>query len=1463
MGYHEPFVGPKLIEPVTPFFLNHNCHIEIPTGSWIGFCNAIVVTRTPRRLHLDQKSAIWIVPAFEPSCSTVTGYLFAGAFSGWERAFKWCKAQGINRPMFSYAIDSDPSVGKVWAKNSDAKVVQGLIPLNFKADVSNVMFNVSVQSKSWFNVNRFGVNLIFSASPPCQSWSMGGKQTGLHSENGIAFIECINSALWVRPVALLLECSDRVPSHKHYEVIKQCLCFAGFKHHWSKVIPLDGLTGMVRTRWLGVWLRGDIFPKDVPPPINLSHVSPHFWNDEECNFYIPESIKHQLGLIDELLGIYGDVNFLPPNKRHELGQDHSMQKVLQSRCLSSKDKMPTLCARYSKQHELCRSHLDDKGIYASLMMKEGRFMFFDPLRFVHLLGNPKDQLCVLSNRIDDAFLHLGNAISVQHALLAIKIALLACGFERSPIVETVLTSWQFRMTSDDVVILSRSDSIAMVPIALVKDEIDLKGVSDCVDDNIKIEIGSRTAYIPKQCSFHDLFHQVGIHDPKTQGIKILTGHDAIEYNSIMVDLAGRDIVVKKDDCEIFRLIIPFELVHPTQPWNCDENPKDEIDDEALIKHVIGSETVLGAQNQGMQKVGYFILGNDMINFISTPSHLNELEIVVSILQSIGCSVSPDQILWFFSESVQQVKGCRVCALDVSSVCKHPNKCIFVQPACDVIYPIVVSSEISPVMIAQRCNIKASTVFMNQKHIACDKIVKIENGNVFFFQNDGTSHESNEESDLKRQKIDSGNHVENPAGLSRIKLMDEYGPKLGTDEMSFFIRLIQNDSMNSQIDIGNVWISNGSIDSHVYFKLSKFVHEHNENKYFVWPVLVANHWGAIEVRFEGQGLVLRVINLNSDHGNRVVGCILKSFPSIRRILHFVIPAKDGFCGWALLSKWCQSAGVTIPEPTANAMQSHIENSLGNDLLWGKVSTFALKTRCFFMNQIKHENLKQDVMFGGAEAEDTKMEGANPDQKDKPTDPWLKYDPWANKQKQCHWEDLSLPDDPPFHDTSDQRIPQVHRHALNANNNGIAFCTRAAVPDILMKQPKQPFALVVPASDKVVWQPPAGATASDPQELIVQDGSTGNVYKRQVIIVQTDKQVQVMMPKPGFSTTLTEKYEVVLEVHTNLIPKDSQQTLVDKQLDVLKSRAYEQFPALQRENATIYGFRKIQDMTNKEKIMYQTMCKVTKDTRIRMLETSGAGDIFARDFISKGMHPTDTTIIPKFWACDRQGKDEALRSSATIDGFAGIVVRRRGIATRSWSNRISNVRKVLLASDERINDLNCAVVPHYMYNSTGWPLSIGPGDIVRVMKETCGLPPVPTRCFKILGVTTWTLGFDTVPSKLKFTAQFNGHIHEILMTKVDDEYPNRRQGKGNPSRLQGPKSSKGPIDQKTVPVSNGSDERLTSLETKVAAMERRQDGMEQKLQTGFDGIQNLPAVQPRPVSPRSTGCTPPSKLAKPSV
>ena len=151
--------------------------------------------------------------------------------------------------------------------------------------------------------------------------------------------------------------------------------------------------------------------------------------------------------------------------------------------------------------------------------------------------------------------------------------------------------------------------------------------------------------------------------------------------------------------------------------------------------------------------------------------------------------------------------------------------------------------------------------------------------------------------------------------------------------------------------------------------------------------------------------------------------------------------------------------------------------------GKVSTFAINARCFFFDQKGWQlHLHPKILFGGAE-EDENMEDASKGTS-KETDPWLRYDPWGSNRKQCRWEDLSLPDDHPFHDEKKTRIQQVQRHALNANNHGIAFCTRAMIAELVQKKPKQPFALIVPSSDKLTVDSAWGLVASEPKEIIVQ-------------------------------------------------------------------------------------------------------------------------------------------------------------------------------------------------------------------------------------------------------------------------------------------------------------------------------------------------------------------------------------------
>eukprot|EP00434_Breviolum_minutum_P031883 symbB.v1.2.028198.t1/scaffold2966.1/size66338/3 len=425
---------------------------------------------------------------------------------------------------------------------------------------------------------------------------------------------------------------------------------------------------------------------------------------------------------------------------------------------------------------------------------------------------------------------------------------------------------------------------------------------------------------------------------------------------------------------------------------------------------------------------------------------------------------------------------------------------------------------------------------------------------------------------------------------------------------------------------------------------------------------------------------------------------------------------------------------------------------------------------------------------------------------------------------------------------------------------------AVVDTLAKGLKQPFAFIIPANDKVAFDPSLNLKLSAVHEIVVQDSVLGTVYKRQIVLAQTQNCILFKLPTPEYKATLTEKFELVLEAFTCLLTKESLASFTDKPYDALKARVSEQCPSIAAQHSNLYGFRRIPDQCHKDHFIIQAMCRVTKESRIKLLEMSGAGDVFVRNFVPKEGEKSDVTVIPKFWPSDRSGRDESLRAAGSLEGFAGIISTRRGIAVRAWCAKVACVRKVLLSNDDRINEINIDTIPVDLFDSTGWPANISPGEIVRAVHHSCKLPAIPTRCFRAMGVTTWTLGFEKPPSTLKCTASFNNEVCEILLTKtgtplkkIVGKQPNAKKN-FNHVKADSSKSAVG--DSKDENAS-----RITALETPFSAMERRQDGMEERLQTNFDGIQNqlrqlLNAVQPRSASPARTGMTPPTKVPKAS-
>lgn len=90
------------------------------------------------------------------------------------------------------------------------------------------------------------------------------------------------------------------------------------------------------------------------------------------------------------------------------------------------------------------------------MLPEG-FAFFDPARFLVLLGATCDQ--VLSTKLPEAFRVVGNAIATPHALLAMLISFQSALSIRIDIQGEIRACWNARLTSANAVVFQIGDHV--------------------------------------------------------------------------------------------------------------------------------------------------------------------------------------------------------------------------------------------------------------------------------------------------------------------------------------------------------------------------------------------------------------------------------------------------------------------------------------------------------------------------------------------------------------------------------------------------------------------------------------------------------------------------------------------------------------------------------------------------------------------------------------------------------------------------------------------------------------------------------------------------------------------------------------------------------------------------------------------------------------------------------------------
>lgn len=1477
----------------TMFLDTPEASILLPPGITFGFEDVKVEAFNPLRLSITGDSKIWYIPEFIKEMPFTMCHQYVGGFDGWGRAIQWLQDKRKIRVSRTISIDVDYDVMHVWSLKSSESFWTKKIPVQHSDTGISTGVASCIQDHSWFNLCRSQYNTCFTLSPPCQPWSQGGRGFGVECDNGMCFVESIYTIKLVRPLFVCMEGSDSTPSHRHYAILRAGLILAGYKQLWSNVSHYQGISKMNRSRWLAIWVRIDIPFEAFSGSLGLFDGAKCAWDDAKYSFFIPPQMDHQLFLSHHLKNIYGDFKWLPKSKGQGLSVSSSQDDVLSARCIRRSDTLPTLCASYSQQHALATSHLDAKGIYATLVVKQGKFAFIDPMRFIPLFGMPHNQVGILPVKIDLCFHQLGNAITVPHALLALLVGFNSIGITNLPVINTVLNCWNERAFSDRMIVLRNEDFLFVVPCSDVKLWIPKCIIPRDVNEGVEIVVGENHECV--KFSPYDTIATVaslfGIQNPQEQGISCHSNYKNVLWDSNIGDFEGCSITLYKETTVCFGFNIPLDPTQRIEASVASDTrslPELHLFREHSNLHTPFDGTSISEQSLAVSRDSPALKNDDAkfepcsvvkcavlspgfagVKEIEVPSNADD-STVSNVLQAVfSSSLAQKEANWVECNFLTIDGFDRIFLVELKGDTSSDSVLLVLSlngnnPVC-----FVSKKTELPINILTQRNIHAKGFRVNGQFADPFILTNFRDGDVI-----DCLVEECKAVELQKEK------------KQRIELFSTTGVKTASDEFSFALDLIK--IANQDIHVAPIADIRSPGGNTSYIKLQQafsgighLVMYHVDTA--ILPVFIHDHWCAIEIHKEGNTVAVTSVGVpqHEDAKFRKIAADAMSFPEIA-IKHFTMPLPSFpcMCGWLLLRRWLiRYTPELFEQIVAFEASSGFEPSLSSVCeepiefqcpVTIRILGFAKQFRSLFIASYacppgsKHL-WPFPLLIGGTMEVDKKPEDNR--HPGKGEDPWKAFDPWMQKSglKQAKWEDLRLPSDHPFVNLEGRPIKQVHKQKLSTNTGGVAFATKSALSELMKIEANDPVAILIPNGDKKLSnaiQPQP--SVSGPFEVVVEDPVSGQIYKRQVLLVQSKPLIKYQLAKPTYSATLPELKELVLEIDSRLATRELCIALSEKPLDAFRSKAADQYPPTTFQGVKMYAYRKFTPSgADSSHVVHQVMCKLPNEKRIIAIERSGLGFITCRDFLAKGETTSDLTVIPRFWDIDKGSKDEAIRAVTGIEGFAGLIVSRRGIAARSWISKIADLRRALLSNDERISDLNIGVVPRVLFDSTGWPISISPHELIKATFHAVQLAPVPTRCHRQLGVTCWQLAFEEDPKVMKFVVKFNSQSHEILLTQPGTSVA-QKQGKKQPIGKSVPQHRASQQLANQAVTEDPVAERVSILEAKFQTFEKRQEKVERQLETGFDSLQSqlrqvLNAVAgPREKSP--SGETPPPKAQK---
>ena len=276
----------------------------------------------------------------------------------------------------------------------------------------------------WSALSMLNVAIIM-ASPPCQPWSGAGMGHGLSVPDGMIFKDMMQNAGRCRVHMCLVENVAGIVRHPDFNVLVTGAALDGMHLRISGTYTVLRASPVHRDRWLATFIQSSVqvTPCLVQSAQSLTFAAAHLCcplpgpslaDADALHGNLPHVFMQELQISSEAMRMLESTELIPSwmSQKIDWSKEHP---VLSARMIHPSDHLVGVMARYGSQHMLPVEHLRAKGLHTVVLRTEFECRYFSPWEVASALCFPPT-VC-LSQDLEVAFQQVGNAISVQHALL--------------------------------------------------------------------------------------------------------------------------------------------------------------------------------------------------------------------------------------------------------------------------------------------------------------------------------------------------------------------------------------------------------------------------------------------------------------------------------------------------------------------------------------------------------------------------------------------------------------------------------------------------------------------------------------------------------------------------------------------------------------------------------------------------------------------------------------------------------------------------------------------------------------------------------------------------------------------------------------------------------------------------------------------------------------------------------------